>query len=98
MAGKKRKVNKEALKRSVKKCKFCPCDIYELLDVHRILEGKDGGKYEQSLNGFISNCVVVCASCHRKIHAGFIKIDRWYTTLTGSPVLHYWLDGIEYWN
>ena len=94
----KRKVNKEALKRGVKKCKFCPCDIYELLDVHRILEGKDGGKYEQSLNSVASNCVVACASCHRKIHAGFIKIDRWYSTVTGAATLHYWMDGVEYWD
>lgn len=95
MARRKRLVNKEALKRGAVKCKFCTCDVYELLDVHRILEGKDGGTYEQTLTH--GNCVVLCANCHRMVHAGIIKIDRWYTTTMGKMVLHFWKDGTEFW-
>lgn len=85
----KKLVNKTVKKKFAGKCKFCPCDIYELLDVHRIVEGKDGGVYSEA------NTVVACASCHRKIHAGLIKIDKYYNTISGKVVLHYWENGEE---
>ena len=72
------------------RCYFCPESSYELLDVHRIVEGKDGGKYHEM------NTVTVCCKCHRKIHAGRIKIHRKYTTSLGRVVLHYVdEDGVE---
>jgi hypothetical protein len=88
----KRKINKIAKKHCDKKCKFCSCDKYELLDVHRIIEGKDGGEYTEF------NTVTVCSLCHRKIHAGLIKIIRKYYSTKGW-VLHYFDENkIEHFN
>jgi hypothetical protein len=92
MARKKQLVHKIGKKKNIGKCKFCSCDQYEVLDIHRIIEGKDGGIYSDW------NTVVCCASCHRKIHAGLIKIDRHYPTISGKMILHYWLDGVEHWD
>lgn len=91
MARRKTLINKIIKKKSDGKCYFCPCDNYDLLDVHRIVEGADGGKYTDA------NTVTLCSLCHRKVHAGIIKIDRKYPTTAGRPVLHYWIDGKEYW-
>ena len=85
-----RLINKKNKKRHVGKCHFCEEDDYELLDTHRIVEGKDGGRYVDH------NVVVACATCHRKIHAGRIVIDRWYQSTTGK-ILHYEEDGLEKW-
>jgi hypothetical protein len=74
-----------------KKCYFCDENDYSLLDVHRILEGKDGGKYVDH------NMVVTCCKCHRKIHAGRIEIHGRYYSTAGKHVLHYTEDGEEYW-
>jgi hypothetical protein len=55
-------VKKGRLVVDTKKCSKCgwvgPCDK------HRIINGKDGGKYE------VGNVVVVCPNCHRMIHLG----------------------------
>ena len=90
MARRKLTIDKVAKKHADGKCYFCPCDNYALLDVHRILEGADGGKYTDF------NTVTVCSLCHRKIHAGLIKIDRKYFS-TGGWKLHCWIDGEEKW-
>lgn len=84
-------INKQERKRCEGKCYFCPESDYSLLDVHRIVEGQDGGKYT---NG---NTVVVCSNCHRKIHAEQIKIDRYYLASNGKNVLHYWDAEGEQW-
>lgn len=87
------RINKEAAKRFAGKCYFCPCNIYELLDVHRIVEGAAGGKYTDF------NTVVVCAACHRKIHAGLIRIDRKYYSTNARWVLHYFDEqGVEHYD
>jgi hypothetical protein len=86
---KKKLINKKIKKLIDKKCKFCDCSVYELLDVHRILEGCQGGKYTEL------NTVTVCSLCHRKIHAGIIKIDRKFFSTAGW-VLHYFDEhGVE---
>ena len=85
-------INKKAKKFLAGKCKFCPCDIYEYLDVHRIVEGKDGGTYTDK------NTVVACRKCHKKIHEGKIKIDKQYQAASGKLVLHYWIDVEEFWD
>ena len=92
MVRKKHLVNKKAKKKRIGKCKFCPCDQYELLDLHRINEGDSGYGYTDA------NTIVVCANCHRKIHAGLIKLDRQYPTMSGNLILHYWIDGQEHWD
>lgn len=86
-----KKINKIAKKKLDKKCYFCPIEDYSLLQVHRILEGKNGGEYTKH------NTITVCANCHCKIHSDQIKIDRMYLSSTGKYVLHY-IDenGLEY--
>ena len=79
----KKYTKKQIKKLSDKKCYFCSQSDYSLLDVHRILEGKDGGTYHPM------NTITVCCLCHRKIHAGKIKVFRKYTTSLGKLVLHY---------
>lgn len=79
---KKKIINKKFKKQADKKCYFCNCNIYELLDLHRIVEGENGGTYEEL------NTITTCALCHRKIHAGFIKVFRKYLSTKGW-VLHY---------
>jgi hypothetical protein len=92
MTRKKRLINKTIKKKIEKKCKFCGTTEYCTLDVHRILPGSEGGKYEDL------NTVVSCVNCHRKIHNGKIKIDRMYYSTKGW-ILHY-IDeyGIEHWD
>ena len=84
-------INKIIAKKSAGKCYFCECNNYELLDLHRIVEGSNGGKYTDF------NTIICCSLCHRKIHAGMIRIDRKYTSTAGKTVLHYWINGEEKW-
>jgi len=68
--------NKKIYKISRPECCICQEDNLSVLDVHRIHEGKNGGSYDSR------NCVVCCSNCHRKIHAGEIKIVRKHPTLS----------------
>jgi hypothetical protein len=92
MARRKKLIDKQVKKKVDGRCYFCPVDEYELLDVHRIIEGADGGEYTDH------NTIVACALCHRRIHSGEIKIDRKYFSTSGRWVLHYWKDGQEFWD
>jgi len=82
----------QCLKRVAKECFFCGEQDYSVLDPHRIFEGKDGGTYCEA------NVVVCCATCHRKVHAGRIKIFGKYQS-TGKKlwIVHYEEDGKEMW-
>ena len=55
-------------------CRICKEPDYNLLDVHRIIEG---GKYSYD------NTVVICARCHRQQQAGTIKILKWVHSTAG---------------
>jgi hypothetical protein len=81
-------MDKKLTKRMFKKCYFCGCDDYALLDLHRIIPGEQGGKYVKG------NVVCACGNCHRRIHAGQIVIDRWYPSTKGK-ILHYFIEGEE---
>lgn len=87
---KKRYSRQQIKKLREKKCFFCPCDDYALLDVHRIFEGSQGGTYHDL------NTVVCCSNCHRRIHDKQIVCHRWCMS-TGKSlyVLHYTEDGVE---
>lgn len=91
MPRRKQLINKVAKKHLDKKCRFCSCDVYELLDVHRISYDFEVNKYTDF------NTITVCALCHRKIHAGIIKIDRKYFSTSGQWVLHCWIENEEKW-
>ena len=86
---KRKLINKKICKLSEGKCRICGVDDYNVLDVHRIVEGHRGGKYHAD------NTVVVCAICHRKIHAGSILIDKYYLGSNGRKMLRIYVDGIE---
>lgn len=79
----RKNIDKIAKKKIDKCCYFCECDTYELLDVHRIIPGENGGQYTEK------NSVTLCANCHRKVHADLIKIDRKYLSSSGKWILHY---------
>ena len=91
MGKRKELINKQHKKLSQGKCQFCDETDYAVLDVHRIVEGQDGGRYTDF------NTVVACACCHRRIHDGQIVIDRKYSTTGGFQLLHYWENGEERW-
>lgn len=91
MPRKKRLIDKKTKKLIDKRCKFCGADDYCLLDVHRIVPGEKGGRYENL------NTVSCCSNCNRKVHDGKIKVDRFYYSTKGW-VLHWWSeDGEERW-
>ena len=83
-------MNKKIKKKREKSCHICKEDNYNLLDVHRIEWGKT-----YSTN----NTVVLCVNCHRKVHCNppEIIIDRWHLSSNGR-VLHYFVEGTEYFN
>lgn len=81
-------INKKLHKLVAGCCKICKADIYDILDVHRIVPGEQGGKYTEF------NTVVICSNCHRKVHAGTIVIDRWYSSTAGK-LLRVIIDGQE---
>lgn len=88
--------NKKYTKKQIKKlcegkCFFCEESKYELLDAHRILEGKDGGKYNWE------NMLILCANCHRKCHSGVIKILGSHNSTLGKRAIHYIEDGKDCW-
>lgn len=85
-------VNKKQIKKRFDGCcHFCKESNYNLLHSHRIIEGKDGGKYHNF------NMITVCANCHNRIHAGEIIIDRKYNSTKG-PLLHYRIGDKEFWD
>lgn len=78
----KKIINKKIAKHTSSCCKICGENNYYLLDVHRIKYGEHGGEYEKN------NIVVVCVSCHRKVHSGQIRILGWVDSTAGQ-MLHY---------
>jgi len=72
-------ISKKSFKRRASKCQICGEKKYELLDTHRIIEG---GQY------IVTNCVCLCAQCHRKTTTGLIKVIGWKHSTVGN-ILHY---------
>lgn len=77
--------NKKNYKLGNNYCCLCGENDPNVLDVHRIYEGARGGVYDSL------NCIVCCANCHRKVHAGTIKIIRKHPTLSHR----YYIEVIE---
>ena len=66
------KVNKKLFKLKKRQCAICGESNYNLLDVHRIQEGKE---YSES------NCVALCCNCHRRHHSKEITVkEKRYST------------------
>jgi hypothetical protein len=74
--------SKKYFKKMQGKCRISGETNTELLDVHRIKPGSEGGKYT------LDNVVVVSCSIHRKIHANEIKVLGWVHSTKGK-LLHY---------
>lgn len=83
-----KRINKQTFKHAEGKCRICGEPDYNLLDVHRINGGANGGKYSKS------NSVSLCVKCHRRTHTGELTIDRYYESTTGRK-LRIIEDGIE---
>lgn len=73
-------MDKKVKKLIDKKCYFCGIDDYALLDVHRL---EPGSKYTNY------GTVTTCSLCHRKIHAGRIKIIGKFYSTAGRYVLNF---------
>lgn len=86
---KEARINKKVFKKTEGACRLCGENNYQLLDTHRIVHGEHGGKYTES------NSVVFCSNCHRLVHAGNIKIDRYYLCSDGTHKLRIFRDGTE---
>jgi hypothetical protein len=85
-------MNRKAIaKRIHGKCSLCGLDDVDCLDVHRIVPGAVGGKYNRA------NCLIVCSNCHRKIHAGQISVLGRHFSTTGKHVVHFTENGVEKW-
>ncbi len=69
-------------------CRFCGEKEYSVLDEHHIQMQSLGGPDTEH------NRMIVCANCHRKIHAGLIVVDGWYFTSSGWKI-HCWVDSEE---
>ena len=87
----KKLINKKIKKHIDKKCVFCGEDDYNLLDVHRIVPGKEGGRYSEI------NTATNCVNCHRKCHSGRIKILGKHFCTSGRYIIHCFIDGEENW-
>lgn len=71
--------SKKKFKQLYRKCQICGENDFDTLDVHRFKkEGKEGGKYT------VGNCVVLCAKCHRKVHAGKIQLIGYFNSTKGE--------------
>lgn len=81
---------KQIFKRSHKQCLICEESNYDILDVHRILPGSQGGKYSEW------NMVCLCSNCHRKVHSGEIEIQGKYMSTKGV-VVKCIIDGKDCW-
>lgn len=86
---KNKRINKKIHKLAQGECRICGENDYATLDVHRIIEGKNGGKYD------LMNTVVLCANCHRKVHDKQLEIDKYYLCSNGKHMLRVLVDGLE---
>jgi len=82
--GRKRPGRKTVNKLS-KGCYFCPERDVAVLDTHRI---ESGGVYQEW------NELVLCATCHRRVTAGRIVVDRKLSSTKGI-MLRFFVDGEE---
>jgi hypothetical protein len=70
----------QELKRSLG-CRYCPENEPVALDFHHVSGVKEGhianlvsGSFDiERLHRELEKCIVVCANCHRKLHAGVIR-------------------------
>lgn len=75
-------INNKKLYKDIKgRCCICGCDIRSTLNIHRIKEGSNGGKYTEN------NSIVVDANCHGRIHSGEIVIIGKFQSTNGKVLI-----------
>ena len=79
---KNRKINKKEFKQKHSQCAICEENRVECLEVHRIIFGKDEGKYTDH------NSICLCASCHNYLHHDKIKIIGKFDSTKGSVLIY----------
>lgn len=67
------------LEKNGHKCMLCPYSVSEVLNMHHIVERKNGGSNDES------NLILVCPNCHAEIHAGLKTVTN-KLTLSSQPV------------
>jgi hypothetical protein len=55
---------------NIKHCMIQGCNYDKTYDVHRLIPGKDGGKYE------VGNMFVICPNHHAEIHRKICKVEK----------------------
>ena len=58
------------MKFDFKCCMVQGCNYNKTYDIHRLIEGKIGGKYE------IGNMFAICPNHHAETHRGIIKLQK----------------------
>lgn len=58
----------ELIQKRGSKCELCSYAVEQVLNVHHIVERKDGGTNEES------NLIVLCPNCHAEVHNGLKKL------------------------
>jgi len=84
-------MNKKIKKLQFRKCLFCKESNYNVLHLHRINPGCEGGRYINN------NVICCCANCHAKIHKNEINIIGKYFCTSGRYVVNYVYMGEELW-
>ena len=51
-------------------CMVDGCEYGLTFDIHRLIPGKDGGKYE------VGNMFAICPNHHAEVHRGLIKLEK----------------------
>jgi len=76
-----------------KSCKFCPENSTECLDWHHLDPSTKEGQVAYMVRKRrpfdvifkeMAKCIIVCANCHRKIHANTLQYARLITSATFS--------------
>ena len=75
-----KKINKKLYKQVAGKCTICKIPLIEVLEVHRIQFGSQGGEYTSD------NIAIICSNCHSLVHKGKIIIDKWYHSTDGRKL------------
>ena len=74
--------NKKEYKDIVGECVICGEDDRSTLEIHRIVEGENGGKYTEH------NSICICSSCHSKVHHGSLEIVGKYKSTAGDVLIY----------
>lgn len=61
---KKKEILREMVNNTCQNCRKTQLELGTKLEIHRIIRGNKGGLYVPN------NILVICNSCHKKIHSG----------------------------